>query len=157
MDKKQLINIILSTILILAIGLLSGYSIGYIQAKRTTFPDVKKVDDLNPGITTVKFLKLDGNKLMGRVDGNSARIAYSPEAIFDINEGQSFEIPIYSVNLANFYTASDLPEETEYIASAQGKYFYHILDPSAFKITPKNRIYFTTKIQALDMGYLPKE
>lgn len=157
MKKAKHINLAVSISLILSIGLLSGYSLGYFQAKRASFPNIKQVQDTNPGITTIKFLKTSGGILSGVVDGNPARIAYSPEDIFDLEPGQEFEIPIYQVTLGSFYAASNLPENVQYIASSQGKYFYHVLDPRAFKITPKNRLYFAEASEALGKGYLPRE
>ena len=157
MKKAVHINLAVSVSLILSIGLLTGYSLGYFQAKRASFPVIKEVRDINPGIATIKFLKTSGGIISGEVDGSPARIAYSPEDIFDLQPGQAFEIPIYQVSLGSFYAARNLPEDVVYIASSQGKYFYHVLDPRAFRITPKNRVYFAEASQALDKGYLPKE
>ena len=157
MNKKEVIHLTASVLLILATGLLSGYCIGYMQTKKMDFPEITEAGEINPGIATVKFMKLEGNKLIGRIDGKEARLAYSLENILTLNPGEDFEIPIYEVKLADFYTTETLPEEAQFIASLQGKYYYHILDPGAFRITPKNRVYFTDEQQAIRSGYLPKE
>jgi len=143
--------------LILSIGLFTGYSIGYFQAKKASFSSIKKVEDINPGIATIKFLETSGGNLKGRIDGSPARIAYSQDDIFDLLPGQDFEIPIYSITLGRFYDVQNLPKNTQYIASSQGKYFYHVLDPKAFKITPKNRLYFTKASEAEHAGYMMKK
>jgi len=155
MIKKELINVILSVILILAIGLVSGYSLGYFRSAQTAFPEMKEVDDLNPGIATIKFLKLENGILKGEIAGQKARLAYSVEHIFDLEPGEPFEIPVYQVSLGQYYSARDLPSDMQYIASKQGKYYYSVLSPKAFKITPKNRLYFAKKEEAEKMGYLP--
>lgn len=155
MIKKELINTILSAILILTIGLVIGYSLGYFQSAQAAFPEIKEVTDLNPGIATIKFLKLEGGILKGEIAGQKARIAYDMEHINDLNPGDSFEIPIYQVRLGQYYSARDLPEGMQYIASKQGKYYYSVLSSKAFKITPKNRLYFVEKSEAEKMGYLP--
>jgi hypothetical protein len=155
MKHAVTINLIISASLILLTGLFSGYTLGYFQGKSASFPEIKQVEDLNPGIPTVKLLKNEGGIISGRVDGAAARLAYSQEHIDDLQPGETFEIPAYQITLGSFYAAADLPEDAQYIASSQGKYFYHILDPKAFKITPKNRLYFTEADQALKKGFLP--
>ena len=77
------------------------------------------------------------------------------EHILNLEPGDSFEIPIYQVKLEQYYSARDLPDGMQYIASKQGKYYYSVLNPKAFSITPKNRLHFTTKEEAEKMGYLP--
>ena len=155
MIKKILIPQIVLSAIILAIGLSSGYAMGYFSASKAGFPVIQQVTDMNPGISTIKFLKLENGLLKGEVVGKRARLAHSPESIRDVHPGESFEIPIYSVNLGQYYTARDLPEGMQYIASRQGKYYYSVLDPKAFRITPKNRVYFSQKTEAEKMGYLP--
>lgn len=155
MIKKELISTILSATLILVIGLTSGFSLGYFRSAQAAFPDFKEVEDLNPGIATIQFLKLEGGKLKGEIIGQKARLAYSTEHIFDLEPGEPFEIPINEVSLYQYYSARDLPEGTQYIASKSGKYYYSVLSPKAFGITPKNRRHFSTKEEAERMGYLP--
>lgn len=155
MIKKELINAISSAILILAIGLTCGYSLGYFRAAQASFPEIKEVADLNPGIATIKFLKLENGMLKGEIAGQKARLAYSTEHIFDLEPNESFEIPVYQVSLGQYYSARDLPEGMQYIASKQGKYYYSVLNSKAFKITPKNRLYFAKSSEAEKMGYLP--
>lgn len=144
-------------VLILLIGLTSGYCLGYFHSARADMPEVTEVSDLNPGISTIKFLKLENGLLKGEVIGRKARLAYSPENIQDIQIGDTFEIPIYQVTLGQYYTARDLPEGTQFIASKQGKYYYSVLDPKSFAITPKNRLYFGDETHAKNMGYLPSK
>lgn len=154
MSKKELIYLILSTILIFTLGVSSGFSFGYFKAASANFPEIKEVGELNPGITTIKFLKLENGLLKGEIAGQKARIAYSLEEIHDLEPGEAFEIPIYQVSLGQYYSARDLPEGMQFIASKQGKYYYSVLDPKAFRITPKNRIYFAEKTEAEKRGYL---
>lgn len=155
MIKKELINAASAAILILAIGLVSGFSLGYFRSAQAAFPVMQEVADLNPGIATIKFLKLEGGMLKGEITGQKARLAYSTEHIFDLEPNETFEIPIYEVSLYQYYSARDLPEGTQYIASKSGKYYYSVLSPKSFGITPKNRLHFTTKEEAEKMGYLP--
>lgn len=155
MIKKELINVTLSAILILVIGFTSGFSLGYFRSAQAAFPEIKEVEELNPGITTIKFLKLEGGMLKGEIAGQKARLAYNMEHISDLEPGESFEIPIYQVSLGQFYSARDLPEGMQFIASKNGKYYYSVLSSKAFNITPKNRVYFANKTEAEKLGYLP--
>ncbi len=155
MINKQNIGIFISILLILSIGFVSGLSVGYFKAYKNAFPKFKESIDVNPKISTIKFLKLEHGIIKGEISGRKTRIAYSPEAIFDLEENESFEIPIYKINLSQFYSARDLPEGVQYIASKHGKYYYHIMNPRSLKITPKNRVYFKKSDEAEKRGYIP--
>ena len=156
MSKKELISIISAACLILTIGLSAGFSLGYYRSAQAAFPQIREVPDLNPGVTTVRFLKFENGLLKGEIAGADARLAYDTEHVLSLKPGETFEIPAYEVSLYQYYSARDLPEGTQYIASKSGKYYYSILDPKAFAITPKNRLHFKTAEEAEKMGYLPK-
>ncbi|MBU0667507.1 hypothetical protein KJ835_00135 [Patescibacteria group bacterium] len=155
MSKKELINLISSIILILSIGLVSGYSLGYYRAAQAAFPGMTEVADINPEIATIRFLKFENGMLKGEIAGQKARLAYSPEGVLDLEPGQSFEIPAAGITLYQYYSVRDLPEGTQFIASKSGKYYYSVLNPKAFGITPKNRLYFKTEEEAEKIGFLP--
>lgn len=150
-------NVLISGLFVLSIGLFTGYSMGHYQAKTTAFPAVKWIKDLNQGVSTVKFLSFEGGTLRGQIEGQKTRLAYSTDDIQDLKPGESFEIPVKEIDLASFYGAQNLPAGTAYIASKTGKYFYHILDPRALRITPKNRVYFLSEAVALSAGYQPRQ
>lgn len=155
MHKKELLNTLSAAILILSIGLTSGYSLGYFQSAQAAFPEMTEVKDLNPRVATIKFLKLEGNRLKGELVGQRARLAYDTEHILELEPGEGFEIPIHEVSLYQYHSARDLPEDTQYIASSSGKYYYSIFNPKSFGITPKNRLHFKTAEEAQKAGYIP--
>ena len=154
MIKKEVVPLIAVAVLILTIGFLTGFSLGYFQSAKAAFPAIKEVTELNPGISTIRFLKFENGLLKGEVVGQKARLAHSPKHISDLEPGESFEIPVYEITLYQYYSARDLPEGTLYIASKAGKYYYSILNPKAFGITPKNRLHFKTGEDAEKAGFL---
>ena len=156
MNKKYLINIIISIALILSIGLITGYTIGYFQAKTASFPNIQTVGEINPGVTTIKLLEVKNGQLIGKISGRHGRIAYSQNDILELEPENEFTIPLNRINLKNFYVADTIPEGAQYIASKNGKYYYSILNKKAFNITPKNRIYFSSEGKAEQRGYLKK-
>jgi hypothetical protein len=156
MPKKDLIHTLSAACLILAIGLTTGFSLGHYRAARAAFPQMREMTDLNPGIATIKFLKLENGLLKGEIAGADARLAYDTEHILSLEPGDVFEIPVYQVSLYQYYSARDLPEGINYIASKNGKYYYSVLNARAFSLTPKNRLYFKTAQEAEKAGYLPK-
>jgi hypothetical protein len=155
MNKSQLINVIISITLILSVGLATGYTIGYYNAATSSFPDIKTIDDINPGISTVKLVEIKNGYLVGKISGPGARIAYSADGILDLGEDDSFKIPVGQINLKDFYYTEDIPDGTQFLASSRGKYYYSVLDGRAYTITPKNRIYFQSQKEAENKGYLP--
>ncbi|MBU0727152.1 hypothetical protein KKA95_00540 [Patescibacteria group bacterium] len=157
MNKKDLINLIISITLILSIGLVIGFSVGYYRTSANYFPEIQIVDEINPGIATIKLLEVKNGQLIGRISGQNARIIYSSDSILELQKESEFSIPLSQVNLQDFYVADTIPENTLYIASSQGKYYYSIFDKRAFNISEKNRLYFSSSGEAEKIGYLPSK
>jgi len=155
MNKSTVLNLIISSLLILSIGLFTGFSVGYGQAQKYNFAALKQTRDINPGISTLKLLKEENGTIYGQTEGQKLRIAYGPEKIFDLKPGEKIEIPMNEINLASYYGAKDIPEGIAYISSKTGKYFYSVLDPRALRILAKNRLYFSTEEQAYEEGFIP--
>ena len=153
MNKSTILNFVISGFLVLSIGLITGYTVGFSEAKTFSFPQFKPVPELNPGITTIEFLKQENGILYGQVEGQKARIAYSPEHIDDLEVGHTFEIPLNQITLNAYYGPQDIPEGMAYISSKTGKYYYGIMDPRALRITPKNRLYFQSATEAENAGF----
>jgi len=151
------LNLLISGLLVLSIGLFSGYAMGYFQAKSAQFPQIQMVDELNSNVSTIHLLNVADGVLHGQVAGQAARIAHHTEAIQTVQAGETFQIPLADVDLASFYSAEDLPENTAFIASKSGKYYYSILDPRALRITPKNRRYFQSDLEAEAAGYQARQ
>ncbi|MCK5608600.1 hypothetical protein KAR91_42350 [Candidatus Pacearchaeota archaeon] len=129
---------------------------GYFRAAQNTFPEVQFIDEINEGITTIKLMEVKNGKLYGKISEKEGRIAYNSNNILTIQKDEEFEIPINQINLKNYYQAQNLPENTQFIASKQGKYYYSVLDKRALNIAEKNRIHFSSEMEAEEMGYLKK-
>ena len=157
MKNSEIINLVISIILILSIGVLSGYSIGYFQISQRSFPNIKTIEDINQGITTIKLLEVKGGKLIGKISGRNARLAYNADNIIEIEKEESFEIPLNQISLKDFYVSESISDNTQFIASKNGKYYYSIFDKKAFNLSEGNRIYFTNKEEAERAGYKRKE
>lgn len=155
MIKNDYIQLAISGLLVLIIGLSTGYSIGYIQAQKLEFPYIRTVEDINMGMPTLKLLEVKNGSIHGEVSGKSVRLAYNTDDIQDIVPGEFFEIPLNSINLSAYYGPENTPEGVHFIASKQGKYYYSILNPKAFQISPQNRYFFTNENDALRAGYKP--
>lgn len=154
--KKQYIHLVISIILILSVGIATGITTGYYLAYSKSFPELKIVEEVNSGISTIKLLEVKNGELIGKISGRRTRIAYSPENILELEPESDFTIPLSGIHLSEYYQASDLPENTLFIASSKGKYYYSIFDKRAFNITEDNRLYFTNKEEAEQSGFLAK-
>ncbi len=157
MNKSQHINLIISAFLILIIGLTTGYSMGYFKAKQSQFPKFKWINDINPNISTVKLLKIEGNHLKGEIVGQETRIAYHPDKILTLLPGETFDIPLSQVQLDSYYQSNKIPENALFVASKKGKYYYSVFDSSAYRIKNENRVYFSEESEAEKRGYLKRE
>lgn len=156
MKKFDYLNITISITLILLIGLSVGYSVGYYHSAKNCFPEIKFTDEINQGIATIKLMEIKNGKLVGSVSGRDARIVYSPNDIIELKKGEKFEIPISQIQLKSYYQAGAIPENAQFIASKEGKYYYSIFDKQAFNISVKNRLYFPNAKEAEKMGYVKK-
>ena len=158
MDARSIfkINLTISIALILSVGLTAGYAIGYFRATRNHFPEIRFVNEINPGTTTIKLMEVKNGKLYGQISGQDGRVAYSPNDILTIKEGGEFEIPLNAIDLKTYYQANNLPQDVQFIASKQGKYYYSVLDKRAFNISNKNRLYFSLAEEAEEKGYRKK-
>ncbi|MBN2096288.1 hypothetical protein JW752_02700 [Candidatus Peregrinibacteria bacterium] len=158
MDARRIqqINTITSITLILTIGLTSGYAIGFFRASQNRFPEIKIVDDVNPKTATIKLMEMKNGTIYGEAAGRTARIAYSADGIIDVLPGETFEIPISQIALKNYYQAGDIPENAQFAASKNGKYYYSVFDKRALNLKPENRIYFSGASEAEEMGYIKK-
>lgn len=155
--NKQLINLIIAISLILSIGLMSGYALGHFRASKKQFPAIKTVTEINPGITTIKFLKVENGKLFGKIDGNKGRLVYSATHILEVGKGEEFTIPLGDISLQSYYRAQNIPENVLFMASRKGKYYYSVFDKSAYRIKSENRIYFESETEAEEMGFLKRD
>ena len=156
MNKSNIINITISIGLIITIGLLAGYALGYYRAKRSHFPEIRFTEEINEGVATIKLMEVRNGKLYGEIDGRNARIAYNPNDIIELKAGEKFEIPLANINLKTYYQANSIPQDTQFIASKNGKYYYSVFDKRALNIITANRIYFSSSADAEKTGYIKK-
>lgn len=157
MELYQKIHLLTSVTLIFLIGLATGYPIGYFRSQQNSFPEIQFTTDINEKISVLKLMEVSNGSLTGELTGSSIRIAYNNENTISINDGNTFEIPLNEIHLKAYYQAKEIPENTLFIASKSGKYYYSVFNKSAFNIVPKNRIYFSNESEAQKMGYLKKE
>jgi len=154
--KRDFIHFIITLAITVSIGLLSGYTLGFYSAKTSDTPKIQMVNDVNAGIATIKLYKVSSGKLIGKLVGKKARIVYNANGVLELKKGDEFEIPLNQVLLSNYYSADTIPKNTLFIASRKGKYFYSIFDKRSLNISKKNRLYFGSKVEAINMGYKKK-
>ena len=157
MKKAEKIKLLILVVLIISTTLLIGFTMGYFQAKAQSFSKIEIIDEVNPGITTIKLLEVKGGKLIGKISGRKARLAYNPDNILELDKESEFEIPLNKIRLKDYYVADTIPEGILYIASKNGKYYYSIVEKKAFNLSQKNRVYFKTSKEAEAKGYLPSK
>jgi hypothetical protein len=150
--NKDLLNSILAGLLVLAIGIFSGYSLGYYRGAQSRFPEIRTVADINPGVATLKLDGIKDGKLKGSVTGREIRIVVAPQDIRTFAVGAGVEIPIGSA-ISSPTAASAIPADAQFVASRRGKLYYSIFDPRALGLSPENLIYFRSAEEAEKGGY----
>jgi hypothetical protein len=152
--NKDLLNLILSALLILSIGLLSGYALGFHRAKVNSFPAIRMVDDVNPKVATIEVLGVKNGELKGKLSGREARILISDQKALELQPGSEFGVPL-SDACRTVSQKPSIPEGMNYVASRQGKYFYSVLNEKSWSMAEKNRLFFKTAEEAKKAGFSP--
>ncbi len=149
--NRDLLNTLLASLLILAIGLLSGYSLGFYRGSQSRFPEIRTVADINPGIATLNINGINQGKLTGTVAGQPLRLI-SGKDVTEAKAGESIEI---AVGLASLQAPQNptIPINALFMASKRGKLYYSIFDSRGLEIAPQNRVYFETADEAEKAGY----
>lgn len=149
--NKDLLNSILAGLLVLAIGLFGGYSIGFYRARHSAFPEFKDVGEVNPGVATLAFKGTKNGELTGKVTGREARMIIG-EKVFSLGEGQEFGLPKNEL-CAMAAVGPEFPLDAQFVASRRGKYYYSVLDERSWGLSPENRTFFKTEEEALRAGF----
>ncbi len=154
--KKKLENwlhLIISTLLLLAIGGLAGYAWGFFHATVQQFPEIQIVEDTNEGVATIQFAGIEKGELRGQVTGRKARIVYGKDQFLILEPGNTFGIPVPQSSFKTSASSVNTPADALFVASKRGKYYYSVSDPKAQELAPKNQIYFKSKEEAEKKGY----
>jgi hypothetical protein len=150
--NRDLLNTLLATLLILAIGILSGYSLGFYRGAQSRFPEIQTVADINPGIATLKLDGVSNGTLKGEVAGREMRIVVAPQDIRTVAVGSAFEVPVgNAVSIAP--ATSSVPADAQFVASKRGKLYYSVFDPRANEMAIQNRVYFKSAQEAEKAGF----
>ncbi|PIZ71698.1 hypothetical protein COY07_04425 [Candidatus Peregrinibacteria bacterium CG_4_10_14_0_2_um_filter_43_11] len=150
------INRAIAIMLILSIGAISGYTMGFFRGTHVTFPEIKSVPDINENVATIKLLSAENGKIKGEIAGQRVRMAYSSENNLELEPGTSFEIPMNEITLSYYYQTRNVPADALFVASKKGKYYYSVFSKSAFGISEENRTYFSSKKEAENQGFKEK-
>lgn len=152
---KNYIDLIGLALLILILGFITGYTMGYFKANSNVFPELKYVKDINCGVSTIKLMSIENNVLKGENSNYKSRIVFSnnQNGILELKENEKFSINLNEINLKNYYKSSEIPKNVLFISSKQGKYYYSVLNQKSTNIKAKNRIYFYNEEDAIKAGY----
>ena len=150
--NKNLLNSLLAGLLALAIGILSGYSLGFYRGAQSRFPDIQMVADINPGVATLKLNGIKEGKLTGEIAGREIRMVIAPQDIRTFAVGTTFEVPIKS-GISSPTATPSIPTDAQFVASKRGKLYYSVFDSRALELSPENRVYFRTAEEAEKSGY----
>lgn len=150
-NTLEKINLIIAATCLLILGVIIGKYQERMLLNEKNAVLIPLEQDLNAEVPTVKILGLKDGTLVGMT--NSAELRLTTETqIALVDDNLNFELKFNDLLRKNllFY----VPENMNYLASSQGKKFYNIYDSQAVKIAPQNRVFFTTREDALSAGYI---
>lgn len=147
----QKINLVFASLTILILGIIIGKYQERMQINQTNSQILNLETDINEKVPYLKILALKDGNLIGTVNDALIRITTENEIAL-IDEELNFTLPFNSVLRKNLTLS--VPAGMNYVASQKGKKFYNIYDTAAQKLSPENYIFFKTKQEALDAGYL---
>lgn len=157
MLKKEHINPIITAIITLILTLMTGYAIGYHQAKASQTPEIRWEKDINTGIPTILMMKVENGAVFGKTVSSQVRVVTSPENILTIKPEEEFKIPLNAISMSEFYESAVIPDDARFVASKNGKYYYTVFSGQAMNLKKENRVYFSDDKGAQRAGFTKKE
>ena len=115
--------------------------------------EIQQVGEINPKIALVSFDKIESGKLIGHTEGHRARLKtrnhVSVPAIDGDFELDLSDLGIFSENVE----AINIPAGAQFVASRNGKQVYSLSSKAGQRISPQNRVYFSSVYEAMSRGY----
>ena len=109
--------------------------------------------EINPKVALVSFERIESGKLIGHLEGHQARLKtrnhVSVPAIDGGFELDLSDLGVFSENVEPI----DIPAGAQFVASRGGKKVYSLSSKSGQRISPQNRVYFSSVYEAMSKGY----
>lgn len=151
-DKKEKILVWIQFLIIIFLSLFLGILIGILISQINNYKNRSDINIQNieeNKIPVLIFEKIENGILFGEIKNQESRIIIKNETNI-INGKFNFSVEEILPNLKTL----PAPQNTKFVASKRGKYFYPLDSPRAFLIAIKNRIFFKTKEEANKNGYI---
>ena len=71
--RIQLVNAGLSGLLIFSIAFIVGYTLGFYETSANSFPEIRTVNEINPGISTLHLIEVRNGQLIGKIEGRKIK------------------------------------------------------------------------------------
>lgn len=150
-SSLQKLNLIIASISILILGVIIGKLQERMQINAENSEIIILDEDINEGIPYIKILGLKDGELVGTISNPLIRISTETEIALHDND-LNFTLPFNDILRKNLLI--NVPTGMNYIASKKGTKFYNIYDKKAAELSPQNHIFFQTKQEATDAGYI---
>ena len=128
-----------------------GYLVGRIIDQQITFaaPSITLIPDERPTVPVVKIEGIRNGNLEGMMS-SGVRLFLGNHQISQNSSG-AFSTPFESF-LVNHIEVI-VPEGMRFVASSRGKNYYKVDSSSGERISPQNRVYFSTEEEAINAGF----
>jgi hypothetical protein len=139
------------TCLVLLLGYFLGTFAMQLEEAQSPSPVIPLHRDIHRRAPIVHIEEINNGKIVGVV-GTGARLVIGHEVIIP-RPDRSFTIDAepFLVNIID----TPVPPGMQFVASSRGKNYYPISSSAGQKLTPENRIYFRTEVEAERAGYKP--
>lgn len=142
----KVIFVFTALVLAFVLGMLADRS--YLNRDLTPIDEVTQPETLVP---VVRIISISNGFLKAEVEeGGEVRLkAGDNVAYFDENG----IISLVLSDALEDYVSNPVPEGAVYVASVSGKKYYELGDSAVRRISPENRVYFMTALEAEELGY----
>lgn len=154
-SQKKIYTIVLIFLFLgtLFLGVFIGIIIENIregEQKKYGFHSVENIASKSSEIPVLSFQKIENGILSGKIYSGEARIIFPKEELHVI-KNEEFQLSV--LEILPMLKKIPSPENAKFVASKRGKKFYALDNPKAFLITAKNRIFFSSREDAIENGF----
>lgn len=110
----------------------------------------KVIKNQSEEIPVVEILSIGEGSIKAKISGGKVYLKAGDE-IATANEKGELSLPIWDA-FVNF-ELNPVPENAKFVASKNGKKYYSLDSAMANRISPQNRIYFSSSEEAKNAGY----
>ena len=136
---------------ILFLGIFVGIILENFRQSEQKIYNFSQTEISEKNIPVITFFQIENGEISGKITEGEARIQIEDSEI-SIVKDEKFTLDIRKI--LPMLKEIPHPKDMKFVASKRGKKYYPIDSPRAFLVTLKNRVFFKTREEAEEKGFV---